>query len=87
MNHLSSRICLLMIIGNSHRIELANALLDTHAGAETTYKKIKYRAMNFGTRIVGITPFLSPVAALMFGATTLREQPELVAEWNMDCHS
>lgn len=56
-------------------------LLDTHAGRETVFKKIKYRAMNAGAKMIGLRPFLPAVMPLMFGASTLKHKPELVAEW------
>jgi 3-oxoadipate enol-lactonase len=56
-------------------------LLDTHAGAERWSKKLKYRAMSLGVRVLGVRPFLSEVVGLMFGETTRREKPELAAEW------
>ena len=56
-------------------------LLDTHAGPESAYKKIKYRAMGFGVRTLGVGPFLSEISKLMFGVTTRKRKPELVAEW------
>jgi pimeloyl-ACP methyl ester carboxylesterase len=56
-------------------------LLDTHAGAEEPYKKLKYRAMALGIRVVGIEPFLPAVIPLFFGRTTLATHPALVAEW------
>jgi len=56
-------------------------LADTHAGAETTYKKLKYRAMALGVKTVGIRPFLPAVSKLMFGITTQRQNPELVMAW------
>ncbi len=56
-------------------------LLDTDAGAETKLRKLKYLAMGAGVRALGTTPFLSCVARLMFGATTLRQNPTLVTEW------
>lgn len=57
-------------------------LLDTDAGAETALSKLKYLAMGVGARAVGINPFLSSIARLMFGTTTRRHKPTLVAEWN-----
>jgi pimeloyl-ACP methyl ester carboxylesterase len=59
-------------------------LLDTDAGAETALRKLKYLAMGAGARAVGISPFLSSIARLMFGATTRRHEPTLVAEWNKE---
>ena len=61
----------------------ALVLLDTHAGSETAFKKVKYWAMNAGTKILGIRPFLPAVVPMMFGATTLRDKAELVTEWEM----
>ena len=59
-------------------------LLDTDAGPETLRHKVKYHAMGFGTRVVGIRPFLPPIARLMFGATTRRENPALVSQWKAE---
>lgn len=56
-------------------------LLDTDAGPETALRKLKYRAMGLGARAVGIRPFLSAVARLMFGSTTQRQNAALVSEW------
>ena len=56
-------------------------LVDTHAGAETSYKKLKYRAMALGVKTVGFQPFLPAVSRLMFGSTTRRQNPELVKGW------
>lgn len=59
-------------------------LLDTDAGAETALRKLKYRAMGLGTRLLGMRPFLPPVARLMFGPTTFRDNAALVHEWNRE---
>jgi pimeloyl-ACP methyl ester carboxylesterase len=56
-------------------------LVDTHAGAETPYKKLKYRAMAIGVKTIGIRPFQSAISKLMFGITTRRRNPELVKVW------
>jgi pimeloyl-ACP methyl ester carboxylesterase len=56
-------------------------LLDTHAGAETAYKKLKYRAMSVGTKAFGIRPFFSAVIPLLFGRTTRAENPALIEDW------
>lgn len=56
-------------------------LLDTDAGRETTRRKLKYHAIGAGVRVIGLRPFLPSIARLMFGATTRRENPELVHEW------
>lgn len=56
-------------------------LVDTDAGAEPAYGKLRNYAMGLGARVLGVGPFLRPIARLMFGATTRREDPELVREW------
>jgi len=56
-------------------------LLDTDAGRETTRRRLKYRAMGAGVRVLGLRPFLAPITRLMFGATTRRENAQLIAEW------
>lgn len=58
-------------------------LLDTHAGAEEAYKRIKYQMMAIGVRMLGIRPFLPVIVPLFFGWTTRRANPSLVAEWRM----
>jgi pimeloyl-ACP methyl ester carboxylesterase len=59
----------------------ALVLLDTHAGAETLYKKVKYRAMGLGSSAFGIRPFVPAVIPLLFGRTTRTENPALIEEW------
>jgi len=59
----------------------ALVLLDTHAGPETAFKKARYRLMNGGAKVFGIRPFIPAVVPLMFGRTSLRNRPRLVAEW------
>ena len=56
-------------------------LMDTDAGAEHPYRKLRNKSMGLGARFLGIEPFLSPIARLMFGATTRRQNPTLVREW------
>jgi pimeloyl-ACP methyl ester carboxylesterase len=59
----------------------AIALLDTDAGAERVLKRLKHSMLAAGTRRLGLRPFVPIVARLMFGRTSLRRRPELVAEW------
>jgi pimeloyl-ACP methyl ester carboxylesterase len=59
----------------------AMLLLDTHAGAETPYKKLKYRAMSIGAKAFGVRPFFPAVLPLLFGRTTLAQNEALVEEW------
>ena len=56
-------------------------LVDTHAGAETLYKKLEYRAMGLGVKTFGTGPFLPEISKLMFGSTTRRRNAELVKVW------
>ncbi len=56
-------------------------LMDTDAGAEDPYRKLRNNAMGLGSRFLGIGPFLPPIGRLMFGATTRRQNPALVREW------
>lgn len=56
-------------------------LMDTDAGAERAFGKLRNYTMGFGAKLLGVGPFLSPIARLMFGATTRRHNPALVREW------
>ncbi len=56
-------------------------LLDTHAGPERLFKRVKYRAMALAVRAFGVRPLLPSIVPLMFGKTTLETKPDLVAEW------
>ena len=56
-------------------------LLDTDAGAELPFRKLKYTLMGAGARLAGIKPFLSPVGRLMFGTNTRQQNRDLVQEW------
>jgi len=56
-------------------------LVDTHAGPESPFKKLKYRAMALGVRTIGVRSFLPAISKLMFGITTRRRNPELVTAW------
>lgn len=57
-------------------------LLDTDAGAERGWIKLKYRALGAIVRAFGVGPVLPQVKRQMFGATTRRERAPLVAEWS-----
>jgi len=56
-------------------------LADTTARAETARKRIEYGALALVVRLAGLRPVLPVVMRLMFGATTRRRRPDLVAEW------
>ena len=62
------------------RVE-ALVLLDTDAGPETAWRRFQYGALGGVARTLGIRPVLPTVTRRMFGTTTRREKPELVAEW------
>ena len=56
-------------------------IMDSDAGAERLGRRIRYRLMGFAAQRVGTGPFLNEISRLMFGASTRRDKPELVAEW------
>jgi 3-oxoadipate enol-lactonase len=56
-------------------------LIDTHAGSELPYKRLKYRMLGLGAKIFGMKPFLPAILPIMFGRTTRETKPELVSEW------
>ena len=59
-------------------------IMDSHAGGETAVKKLRYKLMGLVARYVGVGPLLSPIAKLMFGATTFKQIPALVSEWKQE---
>lgn len=59
----------------------ALVILDADAGAEGVMRRLQFQAMSAATRFVGIRPFLPEVCRRMFGRSTRRENPSLVAEW------
>jgi 3-oxoadipate enol-lactonase len=59
-------------------------LIDSDAGAEVPWRKLKYRAMGAGARLVGVRPLASSISRLMFGRTTRARNPRLVREWKRD---
>lgn len=56
-------------------------ILDSHAGDESAWKRVKYRLLATASRALGVRPLIPAITPLMFGSTTRRERPELVAEW------
>ena len=56
-------------------------LVDTHAGSELPYMKLKYRVLALGVKVVGTRPFLPAIAPMMFGPTTCKTNSTLVREW------
>lgn len=56
-------------------------LIDTDAGEETFLRILKYRIMGIGANAFGVKPFVPAVLKLMFGASTRRNNHELVNEY------
>jgi pimeloyl-ACP methyl ester carboxylesterase len=56
-------------------------IADSSAASEPGIARLRYRAMGAGSKLFGIGTFMKPILKLMFGPTTHREQPELLAEW------
>ena len=57
-------------------------LIDTSADPEAPRARAKYQALAWMARAFGIRPFLQrQVAAIQFGETFRREQPDVVATW------
>ncbi len=59
----------------------ALVLMDSDAGPESAWKKVKYAAMKWGLRTVGLRFIVPAVMPIMFGETTLRSRPELREEY------
>jgi pimeloyl-ACP methyl ester carboxylesterase len=73
-------IALRAALAAPERVE-ALILVDSSAATEPGIRKLRYRAMGLGSRLVGIKPFLGAVSELMFGPTTRAEKPQLVEDW------
>jgi 3-oxoadipate enol-lactonase len=56
-------------------------LLATHAGSETAFNNIKYKAIASAARIVGTRPLMPQVARMLFSPYTRETKPQLVEEW------
>ncbi len=59
----------------------ALVLLDTDAGPESAWKKLKYQGMKWGLKHLGPRSILPALLPIMLGRTTLRERAELRAEY------
>jgi len=55
-------------------------LMDTDAGAETAWHRVKYRALGIAVSLFGLRPLLPFVGLLMLGGTTRRDHPQVTAE-------
>jgi pimeloyl-ACP methyl ester carboxylesterase len=62
----------------------ALVIADSDAGAETAWRRLKYRALGTGARLLGVGPMAPSVARLMFGPATRRRNPGLVEQWKRD---
>jgi pimeloyl-ACP methyl ester carboxylesterase len=62
-------------------------LLDTHAGAESPFRRLRYGAMRLTVRSLGFGPLLPTLSKMMFGGATRRSKPDLVAEWQDSARS
>ena len=56
-------------------------LLDSDAGAESTWRWLKYQAMLTMVETVGYDSVMGRVLPLMFGETYRREHPDAVKQW------
>jgi len=56
-------------------------LADTDAGAERPWSRLKYASLAWIVRGLGVRPVLPQIARQMFGSTTRRTRPDLVAQW------
>lgn len=56
-------------------------LLDTDAGPESAWKKLKYQVLKFGLKHLGPRAILPALLPFMLGRTTLRERPAIRGEY------
>lgn len=59
----------------------ALVLMDSHAGAERPWIKVKYRLLGTLVRLFGVRPVVPAILPLMFGETSRRDRQPLVTEW------
>ncbi len=57
-------------------------VMDAAAGMEPIWNRMKYRAMAQGARLLGIPRFRRQIERIMFGPTSRRNRPDLVARWS-----
>jgi pimeloyl-ACP methyl ester carboxylesterase len=63
------------------------AVMDASAGKEPLWNRMKYGAMAQGARLVGIPRFRRQIVRIMFGPTSRRKRPDLVARWSSGLHA
>ena len=56
-------------------------LLGTHAGRESSAKKIQYQAMLIAAKLMGVRSLAPRISRMFFGPHTQKNQPDLVAAW------
>ncbi len=56
-------------------------LLDTDAGTESAWKKVKYMAMKWGLQTLGPRFIVPAIMPIMLGKTTLRSRPQIRAQY------
>jgi 3-oxoadipate enol-lactonase len=56
-------------------------VVDSSAGIDPLPVRVKYRLMASAARALGMRRLMPSVLPIMFGRTTLAQQPDLVAEW------
>lgn len=54
---------------------------DSSAERDPLFERTKYRFLGAVARVVGIRPVLGQIVRIMFGRSTRRDNPALVAEW------
>ena len=54
---------------------------DSSAERDPLLQRAKHRLLGTVARLVGIRPVLGPITRIMFGRSTRRDNPALVAEW------
>lgn len=62
-------------------------LLDTDAGAETAWNRLRYQLMAGAARILGTAPLVPQVIRMFFCARTRRTRPDLVRQWREEIAS
>lgn len=59
----------------------ALVLMDTDAGPESTFKRLKYAALRTGVSLLGPKPIVPSLLPIFLGSTSLRERKSLCAEF------
>ena len=62
-------------------------LVDTDAGAERAWRRLKYRVLGRIANMAGLGPVMGQATKQMFGATARRDHPATVREWQRELRS